>query len=245
MAPRIGKRSAKNSSSNPLAQRLDSTKIKPSSSSSKDNNKNNNNKRKPYDSNPLLARLSEIGNRKSSGSNKNSNENPLAQRIRNGKFVPPSITSQTQALQNQRLRKSAPSKTPEGKITKKPKSASNNNNNNNIRNGSSKTVLKIRNASNPNFLKIKNLEYGTNIRDLKVVLESIGKTKSIKIKDLESGSALAEVIFVSEATLEKAHTQLNGAIADGRTLRTEITSDSEIFNGAVDSYPNGPRSMRR
>ncbi len=243
MAPRIGKRSAKNSSSNPLAQRLDSTKIKPSSSSSKDNN--NNNKRKPYDSNPLLARLSEIGNRKSSGSNKNSNENPLAQRIRNGKFVPPSITSQTQALQNQRLRKSAPSKTPEGKITKKPKSASNNNNNNNIRNGSSKTVLKIRNASNPNFLKIKNLEYGTNIRDLKVVLESIGKTKSIKIKDLESGSALAEVIFVSEATLEKAHTQLNGAIADGRTLRTEITSDSEIFNGAVDSYPNGPRSMRR
>lgn len=244
MAPRIGKRSAKNSSSNPLAQRLDSTKIKPSSSSSKDNN-NNNNKRKPYDSNPLLARLSEIGNRKSSGSNNNSNENPLAQRIRNGKFVPPSITSQTQALQNQRLRKSAPSKTPEGKITKRSKSASNNNNNN-IRNGSSKTILKIRNASNPNFLKIKNLEYGTNIRDLKVVLESIGKTKSIKIKDLESGSALAEVIFVSEATLEKAHTQLNGAIADGRTLRTEITSDSEIFNGAaVDSYPNGPRSMRR
>ena len=242
MAPRIGKRSAKNSSSNPLAQRLDSTKIKPSSSSSSKDN-NNNNKRKPYDSNPLLARLSEIGNRKSSGSNKNSNENPLAQRIRNGKFVPPSITSQTQALQNQRLRKSAPSKTPEGKISKKPKSASNNNNN--IRNGSSKTVLKIRNASNPNFLKIKNLEYGTNIRDLKVVLESIGKTKSIKIKDLESGSALAEVIFVSEATLEKAHTQLNGAIADGRTLRTEITSDSEIFNGAVDSYPNGPRSMRR
>lgn len=226
MASRNNKRAARKKVENPLAQRL--TTVSPSRSKS---NKSTQSVKDKYNNNPLLARLDEIQKRSNPEKKGNgSQNNPLAQRLRNGKnadlvnFVPPSITKQTQTLQNQRLKKEPTTK--QKRNSSHPRITKESTTNSAI--VRKKTIIKIRNASNPNFLKIKNLEYGTNVKDLKVVLESMGKTKSIKVKDLASGSSLAEVIFVNEATLEQAHRQLNGAIADGRTLRTEITTESEI-----------------
>lgn len=259
MAPRLAN-GTNNRSGNELAQRLGGGGAnkgalpKPIKGTLKPRTRNNNGLKDS--NNPLMARLENTLQTRSktrSQNSKPSNGNSLAQRIRSTNntrsqsiprdsslndrlnFVPAELSKQTETLRTQRLRSSSRS-LPSSKVTKSGPPL--------IRN---KTIIKIKNASNPNFFKIKNLEYGTTTSDLKVVLESIGKTKNIKIKDLESGSSVAEVVFISESALDKAHRQLNGAIADGRTLKTEITNDSEISNTSahsVSEFSNGPRGPR-
>lgn len=247
MAARIT-RGNQRGTGNELAQRLGGgasssakpTSLKPVKRTSRSNTANG----IKDSNNPLLARLDNKPKTRSSTKRaepKKSDANPLEKRIRSINTIPKGpaltqrlnlapakITKQVETLRTQKLRSSTKN-FPNGKITKKDP----------IRN---KTILKIKNASNPSFLKIKNLEYGTSTSDLRTVLENIGKIKSLKIKDLESGSSIAEVSFISETSLQKAHNQLNGAIADGRNLKTEITNDSEI-NQPV-QYFDEPRPRR-
>jgi len=261
MAKKEQKRSTRGNSTNELAQRLGS--IKSTAKTTRSNGKINNSNSQKKDLNPLLARLDQLQNRSNGKANERSSDNPLAQRIRNGtststssskklNVIPASTVNQVDTLNRQIKSKLSKKPTLASRVTKPSKASQRNitsaSKSSNISSASptpqvTKKVLKIKNASNPIFLKIKNLEYGTTVSDLKVVLDSIGKTKIVRIKDLESGSAVAEVVFTQESSLDKAHRQLNGAIADGRKLKTEITNESEISN--IENYSKPTSRLRR
>jgi hypothetical protein len=98
----------------------------------------------------------------------------------------------------------------------------------NVRSRKQTTVLQIKNAASQKFLRLKNLEIGTTSSDLKRVLESMGHIRDIRVQDLASGSTTAEVMFEREADLKRALNDLNQAVADGRVIHAEISSEHQI-----------------
>lgn len=80
----------------------------------------------------------------------------------------------------------------------------------------------------PSFLTVRNLEVGTSADDLIHVFEKIGKVTGIRVKDLASGSATAEIMFTKHRDLVRAYESVKGSFANGRLLQADITTNSQF-----------------
>ncbi|AMD19371.1 HBR470Wp [Eremothecium sinecaudum] len=92
-------------------------------------------------------------------------------------------------------------------------------------------VISLRNGSE--FLGLRNLPVGVKKETLKKALEEHGtcRVSNIKVLDLPTGSATAEVHIVSESSgneLQRLVKQFHGAEIDGRVISADIRSTSEL-----------------
>lgn len=154
-------------------------------------------------------------------------ENPLAKSIRTAN-QPLSVEAKLRKLQNK-----------SNKVTKTPKNASRATNSLLSSNKAStalnnkaskpKKSLTIKNISLPKFLRIKNLAYATSAEDIALVFKQHKRqVVSARVKDLPTGSTVAEVTFQNENDLKIAQRLFDGTTADGRVLSAEIATTSEI-----------------
>lgn len=98
----------------------------------------------------------------------------------------------------------------------------------NTRSPKQTVVLNIKKSAPQSFLRLKNLEIGTSTDDLRRVLAHLGKIKDVRMQDLASGSATAEVVFGNDSLLKNALKSLQGAVADGRVIHVEISTQHQI-----------------
>ncbi|KAH3673202.1 hypothetical protein WICMUC_003820 [Wickerhamomyces mucosus] len=183
----------------------------------------------------LKDRIGSKSTNPSKSAKKNPRLNPLLQRIGNNKVIKKSskqskigksnvprdnkgeINPLFAALQNGKQNKSKRVPTATKKELKHQNKAS----------SSTQKIISIKSTTNK-FLKITNLAVGTTSNDLYNFLSKIGPITNIRIKDLPSGSTLAEVYFQNQENLTKARKQLHGTTADGRVLGAIISKTSEI-----------------
>ena len=80
------------------------------------------------------------------------------------------------------------------------------------------------------MLAIYNLTLGVNSENLKRVLSKIGgvEIKSVKVRDLPSGSSTATVTLTRPTTeeLERVRKLFHNAIVDGRTIQVSVVSNA-------------------
>ncbi|GAV50821.1 hypothetical protein ZYGR_0Z02440 [Zygosaccharomyces rouxii] len=95
-------------------------------------------------------------------------------------------------------------------------------------------VIHTNSDASDKLLVFYNLALGVNQDSLKTVLQKLSHTRiaKVRVRDLPSGSATANVWLVKRTTeeLERVRKLFDGALVDGRTIRVTTVSDTQTMS---------------